>query len=208
MTQTKDELELEILRQRLRKTTVEADRLERQFAADTAAWNLRDFTLAGPITASVVDRVRAGFEATLAHKDNDKPITLSLNSPGGEVFAGFGLYDFLNEQRRTVTIEITCHGYAASMAGIIMQAGTTRTMSPSSWFMIHEVSAMAEYATATQLRDQVEMVEALQARAVDALCSRSSLTPEFIEQKTLRKDWWLTAHEALEHGLIDAIRCP
>jgi len=70
---------------------------------------------------------------------SDGPITVHFCSPGGDVYAGLGIFDILKSMRNHVTI--ICHGLVASMGAIILQAADTRAMMPNSTLLLHEVSS-------------------------------------------------------------------
>ena len=134
------------------------------------------------------------------------PIELVIMSPGGEVFPGMGLFDFL----RTLShaghhITTVALGYAASMGGILLQAGDTRVMGKESYVLIHEVSA-GGIGKVGEMEDKVELMKVMCARTVRIFAERSNLTTEFIEEHWKRTDWWLTSEECLEHGLVDEVR--
>ena len=94
---------------------------------------------------------------------------------------------------------------AASMGGVLLQAGTRRIMAPQSSLLIHE----AQFNTSGsfgQVEDQVDYVKKLQERILDILAERSTLSKRQIKTRWLRKNWWLMADEALELGFVDAIK--
>jgi|SRR5690606_5487669 len=132
-------------------------------------------------------------------------ITLILNSPGGSVFDGFALFDKLRSlSARGHRIVTECHGMAASMASILMQAGDRRVMGPESFQMLHEVSTGA-IGKASELADTAKLAERLTARAADIYARRGTLSAaEFLERME-RRDYWLEATECLELGLVDEI---
>lgn len=137
--------------------------------------------------------------------DPAAPIELVLNSPGGSVIDGFELYDFLLKLRAEgVRIDTTIMGMGASMAGVIAQAGETRRIGPYGRLMIHEVGSIA-FGKLSSLKDHLKLADSLYDQCIGILAARSKLTPEEIKKHADRKDWWLTADEALEHGFVDAI---
>ncbi len=132
-------------------------------------------------------------------------MTIIFNSPGGEVIEGLALYDFILELKdRGHEIETVSIGMAASMAGILLQSGTTRTMGRNAVILIHEVSA-GTHGGASQMADDLKFVELLQDKILEILAERSTLTKRQIRNRWERKDWWLDADTALELGFIDAI---
>ena len=133
-------------------------------------------------------------------------ITLLFNSPGGNVIDGFALYDFIQHLKglgHTITIKV--YGQAASMGGVLLQAGDIRVMGANSLLMIHEISFSMLGVKLTQAEDQTAFAKRLWLRLVDILAERSTDSKQSILKKTLYKEWWLNADEALKHGFIDRI---
>lgn len=133
-------------------------------------------------------------------------MTIVFNSPGGSVIAGLALYDFIRELRTNGhTIETVSLGMAASMGGVLLQAGDTRVMGRYAHLLIHEVSTGA-IGKMSEIEDEVKFMGRLQDQLLDILSERSTLTKEQIRRRWKKTDWWLGAEEALELGFIDAIR--
>ena len=135
-------------------------------------------------------------------------ITRTFNSPGGSVIDGMALFDFirfLRDQGHRVTI--IALGYAASMAGILLQAADVRVMARGSWLLIHEVTFGAA-GKIGEVEDTYEFGKRLKEQAAQIFIERSQgkLTREVLDKNWTRKDWWLNADEALELGLVDEIR--
>lgn len=150
--------------------------------------------------------------------DYNKAITIAFNSPGGVVFEGWALYDWVKDHvEQGVEINTTAYGKCASMATVCMQAGKHRSLHRNCMFMVHEVDSFVSGTTAS-LKEQTKFVESLQTRIEDVLVSRanhdklralypdSNLTPaEALHKRTEHRDWWLTPEESLEYGFIDVI---
>jgi ATP-dependent protease ClpP protease subunit len=134
-----------------------------------------------------------------------QPITLTINSPGGNVFDGFALCDFLEMLKKRghkiITLGI---GMQASMGGILLQAGDERIMTKRSWFHIHEVQGLS-HGSYSQREDDMKLNSRLQEQALDLLCSKSKMTKTGIKKKWKYKDWWMDADDALAAGFIDRI---
>ena len=137
---------------------------------------------------------------------NKDPITIRLNSPGGTVFDGFALYDFVSLLRKEHGIHVTVHamGHAASMASVLLQAGDTRLISKNSWFMVHEPASLA-LGKASAIKDEARLLERIHKQMVGILAERSSLSVVQIRKRCERKDWWLDAGEAVKFGFADRI---
>lgn len=143
-------------------------------------------------------------EWSRSHPGED--ISLVFNSPGGEVFSGLALFDYIQELKRAGhRVETVSLGMAASMGGILLQAGTHRVMGANAYMLIHEVSSTGRGKT-SELEDEVKLVKRLQEKLLYILAERSTLNVPEIKKRWTRKDWWLDAQEALELGFIDEIR--
>lgn len=132
-------------------------------------------------------------------------IEIVINSPGGSIVAGLALYDFLQELKaKGHKITTVARGTAASMAGILFQAGDVRKCGPEAWLLIHEGS-MVLMGSAGEVDDTVDWVKRIRERLLDILAARSTLTREQIKRRWTRKDWWLSSAEAIEHGFADEV---
>lgn len=139
-------------------------------------------------------------------------VTIVFNSPGGSVVDGMALFDYIQEMRRNGHRVITkALGMAASMAGILLQAGDERVMSAESWMLIHQTQFGA-IGTFGEVEDRVKWIEKIQNRILDIFAARasSSEAEKPISRATLarrwhRTDWWISSNDALRLGLIDRI---
>jgi ATP-dependent Clp endopeptidase proteolytic subunit ClpP len=135
-------------------------------------------------------------------------IEIIFNSPGGSVIDGLALFDFLQTLReRGHRIVTGTYGMAASMAGILLQAGDHRWVGEQAWILIHR-TAFGAIGKAYEIEDRVKWIERIEKRVIDIFVRRSGkkLTPQKIRKNWERKDWWLDAEEALELGVVDEIR--
>jgi ATP-dependent Clp endopeptidase proteolytic subunit ClpP len=138
-------------------------------------------------------------------------IEIVFNSPGGSVIAGMGLFDQIKRLSlrgggsHRVTTGIC--GYAASMAGILLQAGDHRWMGAESYLMIHEISA-GTGGKIGEIKDDVKFYEAICARVVGIFVDRSGgkITKARFQKAWQRTDWWLLSDEALKLGFVDEVR--
>lgn len=138
-------------------------------------------------------------------------MSIYFNSPGGDIIAGMALFDTIRYLARKHHITTVALGYAASMAGILLQAGSTRIMAPEAWMLIHQGSYGA-IGSAGQFEDTAEWVKRLQGRILDIFYERSRTTdaPKKLSKKQIanrweRRDWWLSSNEALDHGFCDKV---
>lgn len=142
--------------------------------------------------------------------DPDGSWVIYLNSVGGDVWAGIGIIDELVAQsvrgggKHHVTVKV--RGVAASAAAMILQAADLRLVGPNSQLMIHKGSASVS-GTADEISDEHAWWSAAVSQMADLFLSRSggSLTRREFMRRIDRKDWWLSASEAVSLGLADGI---
>ena len=133
-------------------------------------------------------------------------IEIVFASPGGEIIAGFELFDFIQSLRnKGHKITTGSLGYAASMAGILLQAGDIRWIGHQSWMMIHR-AAFGAYGKTYEIEDEVEFVKRIEERILDIFTTRSKLTKQKVKRNWDRKDWWISADECSELQLVDEVR--
>lgn len=187
-----------------RKSTLEGDEIELRLSGHLAhPLNNRTYNFWGMVNGKTAgDCV---FQTGIWARQSSDPIKIIFNSPGGNVIDGLALYDYIKELQGS-GIQINTHsiGMAASMGGILLQAGGVRSMGANAYLLIHEVSAGAG-GKMTDLEDEIEFLKRLQDRLVNILGERSTMTTRQIKTRWKRKDWWLGAAEALELGFIDEI---
>jgi ATP-dependent Clp endopeptidase proteolytic subunit ClpP len=133
-------------------------------------------------------------------------IEIVFSSPGGSIIDGFELFDFIQELRG-IGHKVTTGtlGMAASMAGILLQAGDVRWVGHQAWVMIHRAH-FGVVGKTYEIEDEVEFVKRIEERILDIFTIRSKLTKQKIKRNWDRKDWWISADEALELRLVDEIR--
>lgn len=133
-------------------------------------------------------------------------IEIIFNSPGGAVIDGMALYDYLQTLRRKGhKLTTVSFGMAASMAGILLQAGDVRVIGAESYVLIHEISTMA-IGKIGDLEDVVEFCKKIQRRVIDIFATRANKPASYFEKHWRRKDWWLDSSECLKIGLVDEVR--
>lgn len=132
-----------------------------------------------------------------------EPITIRFFSPGGDVIAGLALYDYLIALRNEgIVVNTHALGWTASMAGVLLQAGTTRFVGPNAFMLVHEVGTFAA-GTVSEVEDEAKFSKRLQDRILAILASRAILSERQIAARWKRRDWWLDADEMLALGLAD-----
>lgn len=138
-------------------------------------------------------------------QDNpDKPINFYINSPGGSVSAGLSVYDTMKFV--TCPVHTLCLGMAASMGAFLLAAGDERRALPNARIMIHQPLGGAR-GQASDIEIQAKEILYLKARLNAMLAQATGKSIEEIERDTDR-DNYLSATQALEYGLIDAIVAP
>ncbi|MBP7214959.1 MAG: ATP-dependent Clp endopeptidase proteolytic subunit ClpP [Candidatus Kapabacteria bacterium] len=158
--------------------------------------------LGGPIDDNVANLVIAQL-LFLASEDPDKDINLYINSPGGSVTAGLAIYDTMQFVKPDVST--ICVGLAASMAQLLLTAGTEgkRYALPNSRILMHQPSG----GTQGQSVDiEIYTKEIIRTREqLYAIIAKH--TKKSVEQitKDADRDYYMTAEEALEYGIIDKI---
>ena len=141
------------------------------------------------------------------HRQDGKcDIEIIFSSPGGSIIDGFELFDFIqhlrNEGHKITTGSL---GMAASMAGILLQAGDVRWIGHQAWMMIHR-AAFGAIGKTYEIEDEVRLVKRIEERILDIFASRSKLTKRKMKSNWDRKDWWIDADECLTLGLVDEVR--
>lgn len=145
-------------------------------------------------------------------KDPTCPLEVVFYSPGGEIMPGMRLFDhirWLSSQNHKMTT--VAMGYAASMGGVLLQAGDVRKMGAEAYLLIHEVS-FGVGGSIGEVEDEVEFVKKIQNRIINIFCERAKgtgrkgyLTPQFMRRKWKRKDWWLDSDECYKLGIVDEV---
>jgi ATP-dependent Clp protease protease subunit len=191
------------LNERLVAELVDAVRAQlRKEAGD----RLRDVYLIGDIekdtARSCIERLRE-----LA-SDNGKPITLFINSAGGNVTDGLAIHDVIRHIiSRGIEIRIIVQGMAYSMGSIVLQAASDgqRFAFPHSWIMIHEPAKWAGWQSTSAAAQHLERLKQMQDQIYRILSSRSGKPLRQIIRDTKRTDFYLDAQNALDYGLIDKV---
>ncbi len=141
----------------------------------------------------------------LLEADSDKPIYIYIDSPGGSIDSGFGIYDvirFINAPVYTIGT-----GLIASMGSIILLSvpKERRLALPNSHYLIHQplISGVARGVT-TDINIQAEEIAKSKQKLIKLIADETGKSVKQVEQDCDR-DHWLTAEEALEYGLVSRI---
>ena len=167
---------------------------------------LRDVYLIGDIekdpTRNVIERLRE-----LAN-DSPRPITLYINSAGGNVTDGLALHDSVRQiVRRGIEVTIVVQGMAYSMGSVVLQAASEgrRLAQPHSWIMIHEPAKWAGWQSTSAAAQHLDRLKQMQAQIYQILAHRSGRPLQKIIRDTKRTDLYLDAKKAMAYGMIDGI---
>lgn len=139
----------------------------------------------------------------LEGKDPEKDISLYINSPGGSVTAGMGIYDTMNYIK--CDVQTICVGMAASMGAFLLSSGAKgkRFSLPNSEIMIHQPLGGAQ-GQASDIAIQAEHILKIKKRMNNILAANCNQPLAKIE-KDVDRDYYMSADEALKYGLIDKI---
>ena len=207
-----EELKYDIISTKLH--TEEQEREAKEKLAHNRYHHVYNFTSA--VEASSVQALMNEMNIWMRN-DPGCDIEIVFSSPGGSVIDGMALYDYI-QKAKSAGHKVTTGaiGYAASMAGILLQAGHTRWMGREAYILIHEVSFGAG-GKMGEVEDEVKFVKKIQERVLNIFEDRSQkagkagtaknpLSKSQFKQKWERKDWWLDSQEALDHGIVDEVR--
>lgn len=135
--------------------------------------------------------------------DSSKDISIYVNSPGGSVTAGLGIYDTM--QFISSDVATICTGVAASMAAVLLVAGTEgkRSALPHSRVMIHQPLGGVQ-GQASDIEITAKEIQKYKKELYTIISEHSHTPFEKVWQDSDR-DYWMTAQEALEYGMIDKV---
>ena len=180
----------------------QTNRGERAFDIYSRLLKERIVFIGGPIDDEVANLVIAQL-LFLESEDPEKDITLYINSPGGVVYSGLAIYDTMQYVKPDVATY--CVGFAASAAALLLAAGAPgkRRALPYSRVMIHQPWGGSR-GQATEI--EIEAREILRLKRIgNEILSRHTGKPiEQVERDTER-NFYMSAEEALEYGIIDGI---
>lgn len=139
----------------------------------------------------------------LESADSSKDISIYLNSPGGSVYAGLGIYDTM--QYISSSVATICTGLAASMAAVLLVAGAQgkRSALPHSRIMIHQPMGGAQ-GQATDIEITAREILKLKQELFEIIANHSGKPFDQVAKDSDR-DYWMTAEEAKAYGMIDEV---
>ena len=176
---------------------------EKEYAYDIYSRLLKDRIIL--LNGEINDNTSKIVIAQLLYLDslNHEDISLYINSPGGSITSGMAIYDTMNYIKSNVST--ICIGISASMAAFLLSSGTIgkRYALPNSEIMIHQPLGGAQ-GQATEIKIAAERILKLKDKLNKILSKNTKKTIKQIEKDTER-DYYLSAEEAKEYGIIDKI---
>lgn len=142
----------------------------------------------------------------LSHEDPDKEIQMYINSPGGQIYSGMAIYDTMKMiPNKVSTVAV---GIAASFGTVLLAAGTKgqRYALPHATIHMHQPLGGAE-GQASDIEIQAKEILRLKSRLTEILAASTGKSLQEIERDTER-DFYLTADQAVEYGLVDKVLNP
>lgn len=135
-------------------------------------------------------------------KAHPGPLTVYINSPGGDVFAASEIYSMLMEHEGAVTVKIDA--LAASAASVIAMAGTTVLMAPTAYLMIHDplTCVMGNKST---LKEAIKTLDEIKEGIINAYELKTKLPRDKISAMMDDEGTWLSAYAAMELGFADGL---
>jgi ATP-dependent Clp protease, protease subunit len=180
----------------------QTSRGERSFDIYSRLLNERIIFLGTPVDDQIANLIVAQL-LHLESEDPDKDVQIYINSPGGSVYAGLAIYDTM--QFIKPDVQTTCVGIAMSMGAVILAGGAEgkRFALPNAKILIHQVSGGFQ-GQATDIEIAARETIALKRRLEEILAHHSKQDIEKVS-KDMERDYFLTAQESLEYGLIDRV---
>ena len=140
----------------------------------------------------------------LCMKIEPKPLVLHIYSPGGDVYAGLSLYDFISEYNNTIPVHTIIEGFSASAATIISMAGLKRYITPSSYMLIHQLSTFMG-GNFEQIKDEFDNCQKLMIK-IKSIYEKKTTIPKKQLADILKHDIIFDANECVKYGLVDEIK--
>ncbi len=180
----------------------QTSRGERSFDIYSRLLNERIIFLGTPVDDQIANLIVAQL-LHLESEDPDKDVQIYINSPGGVVYAGLAIYDTM--QFIKPDVQTTCVGMAMSMGSIILMGGAKgkRFALPNSKVLIHQGSA-GFHGQPTDIEIQAKEVIGLK-RLLEGITAKHTGQPLERVTKDMDRDYYMTAEEAVEYGVIDRV---
>ena len=180
----------------------QTSRGERSFDIYSRLLNERIIFLGTPVDDQIANLIVAQL-LHLESEDPDKDISIYINSPGGSVYAGLAVYDTM--QYVKPDIQTVCVGMAMSMGAVLLAGGTPgkRMALPNSKILIHQVSSGFQ-GQATDIEIAARETLNLKRRLEEIIANHSGKSVEEVA-KDMERDYFMTAQEARDYGIIDNV---
>ncbi len=183
----------------------QTSRGERAYEIFSRLMKVRIVIIGTPINDQIANLAVAQL-LYLASEDSERDINMYINSPGGVVYSGLAIYDtmqFVNCHVATI-----CVGLAASMGSVLLAAGSKgrRAALPNSRIMIHQPWGGSQ-GTAADIEIQAREILWLKQRLYEILADHTGQSLDQLKEDSER-DYWLSAGQAKEYGLIDNVLEP
>ena len=180
----------------------QTSRGERSFDIYSRLLNERIVFLGTPVDDQIANLIIAQL-LHLESEDPDKDISIYINSPGGSVYAGLAIYDTMQYIRPDV--QTICVGIAMSMGALLLAAGAPgkRMATPNSKILIHQVSGGFQ-GQATDIEIAARETLNLKRRLEEIIANHSGKPIEEVS-KDMERDYFMTAQEARDYGIIDNV---
>ena len=180
----------------------QTSRGERSFDIYSRLLNERIVFLGTPVDDQIANLIIAQL-LHLESEDPDKDISIYINSPGGSVYAGLAIYDTMQYIRPDV--QTICVGIAMSMGALLLAAGAAgkRMATPNSKILIHQVSGGFQ-GQATDIEIAARETLNLKRRLEEIIANHSGKPVEEVA-KDMERDYFMTAQEARDYGIIDNV---
>ncbi len=181
----------------------QTSRGERAFDIYSRLLNERIIFLGTPIDDQIANLIIAQL-IHLESEDPDKDISIYVNSPGGSVYAGLAVYDTM--QYIKPDVQTVCVGIAMSMGAVLLGGGTPgkRMALPNSKILIHQVSSGFQ-GQATDIEIQAREVINIKRRLEEIIAFHTGQPLDKVS-KDMERDYFMTADEAREYGIIDTVQ--
>jgi len=180
----------------------QTSRGERSFDIYSRLLNERIIFLGTPVDDQIANLIVAQL-LHLESEDPDKDLQIYINSPGGSVYSGLAIYDTM--QFIKPDVQTTCVGIAMSMGALLLAGGAAgkRFALPNAKILIHQVSGGFQ-GQATDIEIAARETIALKRRLEEIIAQHSGQEIEKVS-KDMERDYFLTAQESQEYGIIDRV---
>jgi ATP-dependent Clp protease protease subunit len=180
----------------------QTSRGERSFDIFSRLLNERIIFLGTPVDDQIANLIIAQL-LHLESEDPDKDVYIYVNSPGGSVYAGLAIYDTM--QYIKPDVQTICVGIAMSMGALLLAGGTKgkRLALPNAKILIHQVSSGFQ-GQATDIEIQARETINMKRKMEEIIAEHSDQPLEKVA-KDMERDYFMTAQEAKEYGIIDTV---